>query len=109
MKALKVCFLAGLLFAPGLVLTGQAAPKTQAQRNHERAQLRAAQREAAQERAGVDVKAQRRTREHEADLRGTARDHRNDQDLGDDISRNADEAHDNLKDVGKDIRDWFGW
>ena len=100
MKTLKVCFLAGLLFAPGLVLIGQAAPKTEAQINRERAQVRAAQKEA---------KARQRTREHQTDLRNTARDHRNDKNFGDDVSRNADEAHANLKDTGKDIRDWFGW
>lgn len=58
-----VCFLASLLAA-------QAAPKTAAGRAHERAQLRAAQHEAAM---------------------------------------NRDDAGDNLLDMGKDLRDRFGF
>jgi hypothetical protein len=102
MKFLKTCFLAGLL-----AVGAQAVPKTQAQRAHERAQLRAAQHEAAMN--TDDAKARQRTREHLADQRRTAYKHRHDQDMGDDIERNADEARDNLLDMGKDVRDWFGF
>ena len=102
MKVLKVCLLATLL-----AVGASAAPKTQAQRNHERAQLRAAQREAAAN--TDDAKARQRTREHKADMKATAKRHRNDNSTGDDIVRNTEEAGDNITDTGKDIRDFFGF
>ncbi len=102
MKLLKVCLLATLL-----AVGAHAAPKTQAQINRERAQLRAAQREAAVN--SNDAKARQRTREHRADMKATARRHRHDNSTGDDIVRNAEEAGDNIVDTGKDIRDWFGF
>lgn len=102
MKVLKVCLLATLL-----AVGASAAPKTQAQINRERAQLRAAQREAAQN--SPDAKAAQRTREHQRDMKATAKRHRGDNSTGEDIVRNTEEAGDNIVDTGKDIRDWFGF
>ena len=109
MKVMKVVLIGTLLWVPGLVLTSQAAPKTQAQINRERAQLKGAQREAAAERKANERAAWLRTQENRADQRDTARRHRNDKHLGDDIGRNAEEARDTLHDTGRTIRDWFGW
>lgn len=101
MKILKICFLATLIAAGA-----QAAPKTAAQRAHERAQLRAAQREA-YENSDAGKRADR-DREHREDMRVTRKLHRNDNSTGEDISRNAAEAGDNIVDAGKQIRDFFG-
>lgn len=102
MKVLKVCLLATLL-----AVGASAAPKTQAQRDHERAQLRAAQREAAANRP--DAKDRQRERELHADRKATAKRHRGDNSTGEDIVRNTEEAGDNITNTGKEIRDWFGF
>lgn len=107
MKVLKVCAMATLLWAPGFVLMGNAAPQTQAQKNHERAQLRAAQREA--DNQSDEAKARRRTAENRADQRETARRNQGDNTTGGHIVRNAEEAKDTLHDTGRDVRDFFGF
>lgn len=98
MKILKVCLLATLV-----AIGANAAPKTQAQINRERA----AQRQAAKK--TDDAKAAQRTRDHQRDMKATAERHRGDNSTGEDIVRNAEEAGDNIVDTGKDIRDWFGF
>lgn len=102
MKVLKVCLLATLL-----AVGASAAPKTQAQRNHERAQLRAAQREAAANRG--DAKDRQREREYQRDSRATAKRNAHGNSTGEDIVRNTEEAGDNITNTGKEIRDWFGF
>lgn len=99
MKVLKVCLLATLL-----AVGASAAPKTQAQRDHERAQARAAQRE-----AGPTAKDRQRERELHADRKATAKRHRGESSTGEDIVRNTEEAGDNITNTGKEIRDWFGF
>lgn len=102
MKLINVCLLASMLWGVGM-----AAPQTPAQREHERAQLRAAQREAYQKKP--EVKEAKRDAEFNRDAYETRRDHAGKDDLGNGISRNAHEAKDNLHDTGRQIRDWFGW
>lgn len=99
MKIISVCLLAALLCG-----AGSAAPKSQAQINRERAEARQRQ-----QRENAHYQEMRRKREAELarDRRDTARAHRDDTTLGHDVHRNAEEARDNLHDVGRQIRDWF--
>lgn len=102
MKVLKVCLLATLL-----AVGAQAAPKTQAQRDHERAQARAAQRQATHN--TFVTKERQRDRELHSDRSATSQRHRGDNSVGGGIVRNSEEAGDNIVNTGKQIRDWFGF